>query len=208
MSKRMHKAHKRLDKDRYPTPAEAIAPLLPFLDGVIKTFVEPCCGEGDMVRLLEANGLKCVYAGDIATGQDALRLRSYRGADAGITNPPHTRAILHRMILHLPRLGPTWLLLDSDWAHTKQAGPYLPTCTDIVGIGRVKWIKGTKSAGFENSAWYRFDARHRVGPVFHHGWGQGPLDRRPRCTCCPVAAKAKEAGMKRQQPASRRRVKR
>jgi hypothetical protein len=31
----------------------------------------------------------------------------------------------------------------------------------------VKWIEGSKHTGKDNSAWYRFDARHTSGPVFH-----------------------------------------
>jgi hypothetical protein len=38
------------------------------------------------VRHLE--GLRCVFADDIATGQDALALGHYGDADAIITNPP------------------------------------------------------------------------------------------------------------------------
>jgi hypothetical protein len=36
-----------------------------------------------------------------------------------------------------------------------------------VAIGRVKWIEGSKHTGKDNHAWYRFDTRHRGGPVFH-----------------------------------------
>ena len=34
-------------------------------------------------------------------------------------------------------------------------------------IGRVKWIEGSKHTGKDNHAWFRFDIRHRSGPVFH-----------------------------------------
>jgi len=52
--------------DFYPTPASAVPPLLPFLAG-IRRFGEPCAGEGDLVRVLEAAGLVRV------------RRRSFRG---------------------------------------------------------------------------------------------------------------------------------
>jgi hypothetical protein len=55
----------------YPTPFEAVRPLIPHLRGV-RTFAEPCCGDGALVRHLESFRLRCVYRGDIATGQDAL----------------------------------------------------------------------------------------------------------------------------------------
>jgi hypothetical protein len=31
-----------------------------------------------------------------------------------------------------------------DWAATKQASEFMPHCSDIVTIGRVKWIEGSK----------------------------------------------------------------
>jgi hypothetical protein len=107
----------------------------PHLRGV-RSFAEPCCGDGALVRHLESFGLCCAYAGDIATGQDPLLLDTYGDADAIITNPPWSRDVLHPLIDHLKNIAPTWLLLDSDWAHTKQAAPFLPSCSDIVAIGR------------------------------------------------------------------------
>ena len=78
----------RREADFYPTPRAAVVPLIPYLRG-IRTFAEPCAGDGDLVRHLESFGLRCVYAGDIRTGQDALELDHYGAADAIITNPPY-----------------------------------------------------------------------------------------------------------------------
>ena len=100
------------------------------------------------------------------TGQDALALDHYGAADAIITNPPYTREVMHRLIAHFQRIAPTWLLLDFGWAATRQAAPFLPHCSDIVAIGRVKWIEGSKHTGKDNHAWYRFDARHRAALSF------------------------------------------
>ena len=75
-------------RDFYPTPLKAVQPLIPHLDG-IRRFAEPCCGDGALVRHLESFGLRCVYAGDIAIGQDALELTADDIAGAPIiTNPP------------------------------------------------------------------------------------------------------------------------
>ena len=46
------------------------------------------------MRHLEACELRCVYAGDIADGKDALAIDRYGDADAIITNPPHTRLLM------------------------------------------------------------------------------------------------------------------
>ena len=159
----------RRERDFYPTPRAAVLPLIPFLREV-RTFAEPCCGDGALVRHLEAFGLRCVYAGDIATGQDALALDTYGDADAIITNPPYERKTMHALIGHFARILPTWLLLETDWASTKQAAPFMPSCSDMVSVGRLRWIEGTTMSGKQNFAWYRFDARHSAGPIFHaHG---------------------------------------
>ena len=121
--------------DFYPTPAAAVLPLIPHLRGV-RTFAEPCAGNGDLVRHLEVHGLRCVYQGDIAVGQDAIALDQYGAIDAIITNPPWTRKLLHPLIEHFQRIASTWLLLDQDWAGTKQAVPYLTSCSDILPVGR------------------------------------------------------------------------
>ena len=63
----------RREGDFYPTPRSAVLPLIPWLRGV-RTFAEPCCGDGALVRHLDRFGLRCVYAGDIRSGQDALAL--------------------------------------------------------------------------------------------------------------------------------------
>jgi hypothetical protein len=156
----------RREADFYPTPRAAVVPLIPYLRG-IKTFAEPCAGDGDLVRHLESFGLRCVYSGDIRAGQDALERADYGDADVIITNPPWLRDVMHRLIAHLQNIRPIWVLLDADWAHTKQAAPFLSHCSGIVATGRVKWIEGSKHSGKDNCAWYRFHIRHTAGPVFH-----------------------------------------
>lgn len=161
----------RRPMDAYQTiDPRAVDALVPFLRGV-RLYAEPCCGEGHLARQLGEAGFICVWSSDISdvdTPIDALRLSKddIGGCDAIITNPPWTRATLHPMIAHFQRIAPTWLLFDADWAHTKQAAPYLPHCSHIVSVGRLKWIEGSKNTGKDNCAWYRFDARHTDGPRF------------------------------------------
>ena len=157
----------RIPRDFYPTPFAAVPPLIPHLRGV-STFAEPCAGDGALARSLESFGLRCVYVGDIAAGQDALARDGYGNADAIITNTPYTREQMYRLIEHFLRIGPmTWLLLPADWMHNLNASTFLPYCTDVVSIGRLRWFEETKMSSMENFAWYRFDARHSVGPVLH-----------------------------------------
>ena len=73
----------RVTRDAYATPLAATIPLIPHLkaEGIV-SFVEPCCGKGDLVRHLEAAGLTCSYSGDIVTGQDGRRLTRALCGDA------------------------------------------------------------------------------------------------------------------------------
>jgi len=149
----------RRKNDAYQTPPAPVAPLIPHLRG-IRTFAEPCAGEGRLIATLEGYGLSCAFSGDIETGFDALvdeRLEHARIDAIIITNPPWTREILHPMILRFQSIAPTWLLYDADWAHTRQAIPFLDQCSHMVSVGRVK----------DNAAWYRFHEQHSGGPRFY-----------------------------------------
>jgi hypothetical protein len=174
----------RIPRDYYATPMAPVRPLIPYLkrDGV-RTFAEPCRGDGDLVRHLESFGPRCAYAGDIATGQDALELTvaDLNGADAVITNTPyrhpedspHSTRLLRELIEHFLDLGkPSWLLLPHAWSVNKGSAPYLRRCSDIVAVGRVKWIKGSKFTGKDDFCWYRLDTNHRGGIAFHNDRGE------------------------------------
>ena len=155
---------RRRKNDLYPTPEDAFRPLIPFLPQHDFTFWEPCAGDGRLVKFTEGltNG-KSIGASDCdpqvdwVEKKDALDSTIPENVDLIITNPPWTRWLLHPMILHFTKQAPTWLLFDADWMHKKQATPYLPMCSKIVSIGRVKWIEGSKHTGKDNSCWYLFD---------------------------------------------------
>lgn len=103
-------------------------------------------------------------------GIDALSLdvSSLNNADLIITNPPFTRQLMHDLIQHLSALKPTWLLIDADWAFTDQAQLIIhKLCTDIVVIGRLKWIEGTNMSSKDSYAWYRFSTDKSEPTVFN-----------------------------------------
>jgi len=156
----------RNPRDEYPTPAKALVPaFLRHLAADGYGFVEPCCGNGELVWHLQANGFRCDMANDIKHGGNAMDLKQVKAAI--VTNPPWDRKLLHPMILHFVGLDvPVWLLLDADWMHTRQAVPFLHYCTHIVSIGRVRWMAGTKMDGFDNCAWYRFSLHPTGAPQF------------------------------------------
>lgn len=156
----------RNPRDYYPTPYDALLPLLGHLPKKSK-FVEPCAGDGRLVRYLEKHEHKCVYACDIepqAEGidkQDVLFFDfTLPECDYIITNPPWERnrdgtGILHDMIFSFRMQAPTWLLFDADWMFTEQAIPFLKYCRKIISVGRVSWMENGTS-GMDNCAWYLF----------------------------------------------------
>lgn len=158
----------RRKNDAYLTPYEAALPLRKYLEGVAN-FAEPCCADGRLVRWVESFGVPCIYSDDIENGTDAItdpELEARRPA-AIITNPPYTWKLLKPMLKRFMGIAPTWLLLESDFMFNEQSIPFMKCCTDIVPIGRVKWIEGTKDESKDSFAWYRFDIQHSRGPVLH-----------------------------------------
>jgi len=171
----------RIEKDAYqtidPRAVEALLPVIFQTDALCLTngfvtlqtqpikYAEPCVGEGKLEAQLTMNQkvpMDCVWASDIQPNDwfqcDALSLTSVElhDADVIITNPPWSRDILHKMIDHFRMIKPTWLLFDADWCHTVQSIPFMEYCTDIVSVGRLRWIPGTKMQGKDNVQWYRF----------------------------------------------------
>ena len=158
----------RLPRDYYPTPAEAVRPLLPHLPAG-SSFIEPCAGDGRLVDHLEAAGHHCVAALDIEPQRAGIITCDARGlcnvtADFFITNPPWARDVLHPIIENLSRQMPTWLLFDADWVHTRQSAPFMHLLKKVVSVGRVKWIPDSSFTGKDNCCWHLFDAC-AVGPA-------------------------------------------
>jgi hypothetical protein len=160
----------RRKADAYHTiDFRAAKALQPFIED-IDVYAEPCVGNFDLVKQLAKIGKRVDYVGDIEMGLDAFDVRKWGGARAIITNPPWTRKLLHPLIMHFMHQLPTWLLFDSDWAYNKSSAPYLPYCSDIVAVGRLRWIEGTTQTGKDNVSWYRFWHNH-YGPTRFHGRG-------------------------------------
>lgn len=172
----------RVERDFYPTPAAAVVPLLAHLAPGTR-FIEPCAGDGALVRELMFAGHECVGAFDVEprhTGIercdvfDSVELPplgavGWSPVDAFITNPPWSREILHPLIARLAVQRPTWLLFDADWAHTAAATEFLPWCEKIVSVGQVKWFPGSKHKSMDHCCWYLFDAdlpEWAAAPVF------------------------------------------
>ena len=151
----------RKPRDFYPTPMEAVEPLIEHLPEDF-LFAEPCAGNGALIKHLETKGV-CMWASDIEPKAEGIHKNDY--SDVGfnelieseyvITNPPWDRNILHPMISWFAPRIKTWLLFDADWMHTKQSVPYMDMCSKIVSVGRIKWFGNM--TGKDNCAWYLFD---------------------------------------------------
>ncbi len=152
----------RKERDFYPTPYEAVVPLLSQLPRPTR-FAEPCAGDGALVDHLMAHGHVCARARDIdprrcdIDKKDALTTLT-GNIDFFITNPPWEWKILDPLIRFLSEQHPTWLLLNADVMHNKRMGPHMKKCSRVVSVGRVKWMPGSKNTGMENCAWMLFQA--------------------------------------------------
>ena len=181
MSKRAPQFLRR-ERDLYQTPLAPVKVLLPHLTDV-NGFCEPCCGDGALIRHLEAKGHVCTLAADLeptgdmvgyAAKQDAMRLVSEDLGTAThvITNPPWPaprdggQPTLD-LIWHLTALRPTWLLLSADFMHNSYARMVLRMCPAIVSVGRVKWITDSPHVGKDNVCWYLFDRAYDGYPYFY-----------------------------------------
>jgi hypothetical protein len=169
----------RNPRDFYPTPRQAVEPLIDHLPYDDFDYVEPCAGDGRLVNHiseLTEGQANCVFMSDIEPQVDAIytanALEIYfeqEMADMCITNPPWERKFLHNFLDHWLDIMPTWILLDADWMHTKQSAVYMTYCKKVVSIGRVKWIEGSKHSGKDNCCWYLFDASKGVTPTEFYG---------------------------------------
>ena len=152
----------RNPRDFYPTPKEAVIPLLPHLPEK-GLFAEPCAGDGRLIgHIEELTSLSGYWMTDIEPHADFIGngdalTDKIVGCDICITNPPWDRKILHPLIDNLSNQLPTWLLFDADWMHTKQSRPYLQYLHKVVSVGRIKWFGNM--TGKDNCAWYLFDAQ-------------------------------------------------
>lgn len=162
MGKRSNKP--RHPRDYYKTPM-AVADVLFEHLWEFKTFIEPCAGDGQLVRAINGSGAcACVYAGDIEPQDpsidthDALRgLPENVEAECIVTNPPYMKEVLFPLMdLWIASGKPVFLLLNADFAYNKQSSKYMKKCEKIISVGRVKWFPESNHSSLENFAWFKF----------------------------------------------------
>lgn len=101
-------ARRKLDK--YYTPENVVKTMVAYLDGDLygRTILEPCCGNGDIVRLLPSKvrvftndidpGIKAIWHSDASDGLAEMWHYYPGGWDWVITNPPYNRKIMSAII--------------------------------------------------------------------------------------------------------------
>jgi len=157
----MSKFTKRFDRnprDFYPTPYEAVIPLLECLKPKTK-FIEPCAGNYALANHLIKHGHICQKAFDIEPQNKLVKTKNaldINKASMFITNPPFHKKLLLPLLDHFINVADTWLLLPADYMHNKYFSKYLDNCKIIISIGRVKWIQNSKMSSTDNFAWYMF----------------------------------------------------
>lgn len=169
----------------YYTPPSAVAPLVRYLVPGAQ-YIEPCAGTGAIVRYLSPRGFKCAAAFDIAPGlslgvrvekRDATLLASAdvpEGTSYAITNPPwpsrsdrHTTIAIVENMLHLGLRAA--MLLPAGLMHTRYTATLLRNhCSEIISVGRVKWIEDSPHTSLNDACWYIFKPEQNLrAPRFH-----------------------------------------
>jgi hypothetical protein len=126
-----------------------------------EVFVEPCAGDGELVRALESRSFHCLDAFDLEPRAPGIRRADARkescfGSIA--TNPPFRWELLHPMLLHWrAERAHAWLLLP--WKKTCNAywGPFASHTHRMVPVRRVKWFEGTKHSSTMDFGWIEID---------------------------------------------------
>lgn len=166
---------KLVERGYYPTPVEALAPLVPHLPEA-GTFWEPCAGAGHLVDAMAAlrPGLRSVSAIDLVPQRDGIAVGDATvavcpaSASVIVTNPPwplsgrRGEPVLS-ILRNLASQRPTWLLLPWAFHANAYAAGMAGWCVRVLPIGRVSWM-GNGVAGKDDCAWSLWDAAH-AGPT-------------------------------------------
>lgn len=161
----------RNDRDYYETPLWMTASLLAHqpIDRRCQV-LEPCCGDGSIVRALTAAGFTSIITNDLderhvanrhrdATSLDFWELKTISRVDWIITNPPFGVAfpILEQAVL-LARIGVAFLLRKTFLEPTIARGPWfaIHPPTRIIGLPRHSFRgKGSDSSACDWVIWER-----------------------------------------------------
>lgn len=156
----------KIDKGKYYTwDKRAGQALMPYMydQYTYHNCLEPCAGSGDLIEQMP--WLNWVRASDIEpTAEDIEQKDAFSytqddlfGIDYVVTNPDWDRKFLFPFIKHFAPMIHCWLLIDAPWLFNKGSGELIDQyLTDVVPIGRLKWIRDTKMSSKDDCIWARF----------------------------------------------------
>lgn len=168
----------RQQNEAYFTPSWVVDCLLDAYPGKFKTVYDPCCGDGQIVRALEARsrtagGSDITDYGFKASTSDFLETEELpEGYRDIITNPPYGKGgklaedfISHALKLVTPRRGMVAMLLRSDFDSARGRLGLFGGSHDFAGeiklLKRIQWtnIEHTASPS-QNHTWFIWDTKH------------------------------------------------
>jgi hypothetical protein len=205
MARQRDKGHPRQAQDFYATPAwvtEVLLREVPLPNGIW----EPCCGKGDMSRVLEARGhsvvsTDLVYRGYGEGGRDFMKETSLPdGVTAIVTNPPYAlygeKGTLHLLVAHALELlrpvgGKLALLVNSQWPY---GGKNSILCRDpaydisVCLIDRIAFFTGPDGkppkSPQENHLWAVWDCSRAPGRPHQAFVLENPESEQRTCAGC------------------------
>lgn len=177
----------RIPADLYQTPAWVVDALAEHVNLTGLSIWEPACGEGQMVRALEAAGAHVTgtdvvdYPGGpqvdvfdfLAPPTEELPLFHF---DSIISNPPYGPggrtgvAFIEKGLERLPPGGLMAMLLPVDFDSAKTRAPLFGSCVDfaakIVLRRRIAWFEPQpgQAGPSANHAWFIWCRRHLRAP--------------------------------------------
>lgn len=167
-----------VDKDKYYSIDERIGLALNMdLPDHEFTYIEPCCGGGDLMAQIKSNG-KCIQAIDIEPEQvmfqkygnildvgDARHVE-LKDADVILTNPPFSRQqipVFHEMLKRFIDHGyeEIYMVLPFNFAANLNFEWAMKYCDIVRPTGRLKWFNdGRNLSDTKDHAIFRFRPRH------------------------------------------------
>ena len=167
--------------DFYPTPPNVTRAFLAYEGDRLRelgSVWEPACGDGAMVREIEAFGLSCIASDLIDRGFGASELRSFydfseRQAPAIITNPPYceinARDGKGRWLEHALSLGAEYVafFLNADWPYASGLSQLLEQ-NPISRVYGCRWKVDVTGKGSppQRNAWFIWDRRWKGETAF------------------------------------------
>lgn len=159
----------RVERNFYRTfDRRAGKALLPHIDGV-QSYIEPFAGRGDLVDQMTELDKLCKWQSDMEPQREGIvtldclnqgaidHIKHETDCRLIITNPPWERKYFHPALDLFTENGfKGWWLIDAPWIFNKSSAPYLKKyVTDIVTIGRLKWVENTTMSGKDDCIWIK-----------------------------------------------------